>query len=159
MTFDQWKWTNSAKCFLRLPGCHITGGVLRKLPTDWLASLTGERELLPGLNCDMFLLRMDHWRTELHVSHVATSLRHPEQEVEEFEPGGGWSGHDWYFLETSGCHWAVTLNGSSLTFQISNTAGCAEQKHPRDVKLMGGVNGVVGRQGRQYPQSNSYLCF
>ena len=35
-------------------------------------SLTGERVVLPSLHCDMFLLWVDNWGTELHVSNIRT---------------------------------------------------------------------------------------
>ena len=64
------------------------------MPGERLVSLTGEGVVLPGLDCDMLLLGVDNWRTELHVAHIATSFRHSDQEIEQLEPGGGKFGHD-----------------------------------------------------------------
>ena len=55
-------------------------------------SLTGERVVLPSLHCNMFLLWVDNWGTELHVSNIPTSFRHSEQEIEQLERGK--FGHD-----------------------------------------------------------------
>ena len=91
MTFDHFKRTNPAKCFLRLPGGHITG-VLWQMPADWLVALAGEGVVLPRLDRDVLLLGVNHWRTELHVAHISPSFSHSEEEIEEVE--GGKFGHD-----------------------------------------------------------------
>ena len=53
------------------------------MPGERLGALAGEGVVLPGLHCDVLLLRVDNWRTELHVANIATSFRHSEQEIEQ----------------------------------------------------------------------------